>query len=329
MHRRHHLIAIPFIVTVLFITALPHGACAQEEAILRISDVSVRPFAAQTRMAFLKRMEELGYVQGRNFVFEFVQISNAAEYESAYQELAKRGVDIMLVAGPEIELKSALAASSSLPIVMIAIDYDPIALGYVPSLARPGGNVTGLVFQRIVLTMKRMQLMQQAFPDVKAMTVFWDRLSADQWKAAQSAAARLGLNVHGVEFRDPPYDFERAWAEVAPEYRATLTVLGSPFFTIPKPGLLADFALRHRIPTMFVNDPYVKAGGLMSYGASITTMFRHAADYVDRIAKGAKPADLPIEQPTKFDFVVNLKTAKVLGITLPAEIMLRADEVIK
>lgn len=329
MHRSRHL-AIALILIVLFITAFSQAAYTQEARMLRVGAVSLRTLAAAPHLlVFLKRMEELGYVQGRNFVFEFVQAPNAAGYEGAYQELAKRELDIMLASGPEIALKSALAVAGSLPIVMIAVDYDPLTRGYVPNLARPGGNVTGLFLQQIELTGKRLQLMQEAFPDVKAVTVFWDRISADQWQATQSAAARLGLHVHGIKFSVQPYDFERAWAEVAAEYRGALIVLASPVFTVPERRRLPDFALRHRIPTMVFISAYVRAGALMSYGASFTGMFRRAAEYVDRIAKGAEPAELPIEQPTKFELVVNLKTAEALGITLPAEIMLRADEVIK
>lgn len=139
----------------------------------------------------------------------------------------------------------------------------------VGSVRNPRGNVTGVFFRQVELTKKRLQLMQETFPDVKAMTVFWDRISADQWQAAQTAAVQLGLHVHGVEFRDPPYDFERARARVAPKHRGGLMVLASPIFKLPERRRLPDFARRHRIPTMFFSRAYVKAGGLMSYGAVV------------------------------------------------------------
>lgn len=320
---------IAVFVLALAILGSAHPAVARDAKMLRVGLVSFQTTESPIYVAFLKRMSELGYDRGRNFTLVFVQAPNIAGYERAYREVAARKVDILLASGPEIGLKSALAAAGQLPIVMIAVDYDPLARGYVPSLARPGGNVTGLFFQQIALTKKRLQLMKETFPDVKATTVFWDRISADQWKGAQTAANALGLRVHGVELREPPYDFDRAFAAVAPAYRGALMVLASPIFTVPARRRLPDFALRHRMPTMFFTSSYVKAGGLMSYGVSFTKLFRRAADYVDKIAKGAKPADLPIEQPTKFELVVNLKTATALGITIPPSILLRADEVIE
>ena len=303
------------------------GRC--QTKMLRVGRVGFRPPDSFPISVFLKRMDELGYIQGKNFVFESIQVSGIADYDRAFRKLATRKLDIMLASGPEIGLKSALSVAGPLPIVMIAVDFDPLARGYVSNLARPGGNVTGVFFRQIELTKKRLQLMQEAFPDVKAITVFWDRISADQWQAAQTAAAQLGLHVHGVEFRDPPYDFERAWAQVAPEHRGGLMVLASPLFKLPERRRLPDFALQHRIPTMFSFSAYVKVGGLISYGASFTEMYRRAAEYVDRIAKGAKPAELPIEQPTKFELVVNLKTAKALGITIPPIVLYQADKVIQ
>jgi putative ABC transport system substrate-binding protein len=144
-------------------------------------------------------MSELGYQEGRNFSFDFLQAASADEYEALYQKLAARVPDVILAIGPEIGLKSALAITRTLPIVMIAIDYDPLALGYVTSLARPSGNVTGVVFQQIELAAKRIQLIKDGFPDRLAATMFWDKLSADQWEAARSTAAVLGLQLSGIE----------------------------------------------------------------------------------------------------------------------------------
>jgi putative ABC transport system substrate-binding protein len=274
-------------------------------------------------------MAQLGYEQGNNFDLEFVQVPSVGKYEATYREIAARNVDVILALDPEIALKSALAVAGPLPIVMIAIDYDPLARGYVPSLARPSGNITGLFFQQIELTTKRLQLMQEALPEMKAVTVLWDQISADQWRAAESAAAPLGMRVSGIEMRAQPYDYDGALAQAGQDQRGGLMVLASPVFGIPDRRRLPDFALRRRRPSMFVTRDYAAAGGLMSYGPSFAAMGRRAAEYVDRIAKGAKPADLPIEQPTKFEFVVNLKTAKMLGITIPQSILLRADELIE
>jgi putative tryptophan/tyrosine transport system substrate-binding protein len=234
----------------------------------------------------------------------------------------------LLAIGPEIGPKSALAATRTLPIVMIAIDYDPLARGYVTSLARPSGNVTGVVFQQIELAAKRIQLIKDGFSDRPAATMFWDQLSADQWEAARSTAGMLGLQLFGIELRELPYDYEAALRKAPLDHRGLLIVPTSPSFFRDR-ARLADFALQHRLLSMFVFREWVDAGGLLCYGPSITALFARVAEFVDRIARGATPSDLPIEQPTKFEMVVNLKTAKAIGIELPTAILLRADEVIE
>jgi putative ABC transport system substrate-binding protein len=312
------------------VSLMPIEAHTQESKMLRVGAVSFQPKAHPIYVAFLKRLAELGYEEGRNFTFDFMTVGRSkGSVESAFRKIVERKVNILLAGGPEFKLKSVIAAAGSLPIVMVAVDYDPLARGYVSSLARPGGNITGLVFQQIELTRKRLQLMREASPAAKSATVFWDQISADQWQAAQVAADALEFPIHGVELRDPPYDFDRALAGVPAEYRGALMVLASPMFTLPARRRLPDFALRHKMPSMFFVRYYPDAGGLMSYGASFTDMFARAAEYVDLIAKGSKPADLPIEQPTRFELVVNLKTAKSLGITIPPAILLRADEVLE
>ena len=309
--------------------ALPMAVHAQEPVkMLRVGAVSGQPRNSSFWQPFEQRMTELGYQNGKNFVFDLITAQNIDGYESAYRELVTRNVDIILAPGPEIALKSALATSTTKPIVMIAIDYDPLARGYVTSLARPTGNVTGVFLQQIELTEKRLQLLKSAFPDMQAATVFWDRITTDQWEAAQRAAAALRLQLSGVEFLDPPFDYEKALAQAAPDSRGTVFVLVSPFFFRDR-ARQADFALRNRVLTMFGFREWVDAGGLMSYGASVSSMLRLAARYVDRIARGVKPADLPIEQPTKFELVINLKTAKALGVTFPQSFLATADEVVE
>jgi len=211
---------------------------------------------------------------------------------------------------------------------MVANDYDPLARGYVASLARPGGNVTGVFLQQIELTPKRLDLLTQTIPELARVVVLWDRFSADQFEAAREAARSLKIPLHGIECTDPPYDYERALAGVEGGHRDALSQMTSPVFFVDRQRLVA-MALDHRLPSIFAFRQWVDEGGLMSYGASLTDMGRLAADYIDRIAKGAKPADLPVEQPTKFELVVNLKTAKALGLTVQPSILARADEVIE
>ena len=307
----------------------PLAARAQQAPkMLRIGTVSAQPRSSPLWMAFERRMAELGYAQGENFALEIVPAASPEEFERGYRELATRNVDIVVASGPEIALKSALAAARALPIVMIAIDYDPLALDYVKSLARPDGNVTGVFFQQIELAMKRAQLLKDAFPDPQAATVFWDAISADQWRATQSAAKALGLRVAGIELRETPYDYERAFAQSPLDYRGELLVMVSPFFFRDR-AQLADLVLRHRVVSMFGSREWVDAGGLVSYGASLPGLYRRAAEFVDRLAKGAKPSDLPIEQPTKFELIINLRTAKATGLMIPESLLLRADELIE
>jgi putative ABC transport system substrate-binding protein len=317
-----------FITLVGGAAAWPVGARGQVATALRVGTVAGAQRAAPHWAAFEQRMAQLGYQQGENFTFDFVQASTIEEFELGYRQLAARKVDILVALGPEIALKSALATTRTLPIVMVAIDYDPLARGYVTSLARPTGNVTGLSFQQIEVAAKRVQIIKDAFPGLESATVFWDDGSADQWQATQDAAARLGLRLSGIELREPPYDYERALAEAPADHRAVLIVPTSPFFFRDR-SRLAEFALRHRMKSVFVFREWVEAGGLVSYGPSITGLLRRAAEYVDRIAKGAKPGDLPIEQPTTFELIINLKTANALGLTVPPTLLARADEVIE
>jgi putative ABC transport system substrate-binding protein len=317
-----------FIAALGSAAAWPLVARAQQSKLLRVGAVAGNPKSAPQWVAFDQRMAELGYHEGKNFVLEFIQAANIDDYARGYRELVTRKVDVLVALGPEIALKSAIAVTDTLPIVMVAIDYDPLSRNYVTSLARPSGNVTGLIFQQIELAAKRIQLIKEAFPHIPAAIMFWDEASADQWQAAQNAATTLGLPLFGSELREPPYNYERALDEAAPDHRRTLIVATSPFFFRDR-ARLAEFALRHRMVSMFVFREWVEAGGLMSYGPKFTGLVRRAAEYVDRIARGAKPADLPVELPTQFELVINLKTTKALGLDVPPTLLARADEVIE
>ena len=312
--------------------AWPLAARAQTPPkMLRVGVVSlVNPRTATFWVAFDRRMRELGYVEGQNLTIDFVNLNSQIDrYGEATKEVVRRKPDIIIATGGERALMSAIAATDTLPIVMIAVDYDPFARGYVQNLARPGGTVTGIFFQQIELAMKRLQLMKEALPDVAAATVFWDDGSADQWRATQSAAETMRLKLTGVELGNPPYDYENALVARAPtDHHRILMVLSSPVF-FPDRERLAQLALRHRIASMFVFRGYVDAGGLLSYGPSIDALYHRAAEYVDRIAKGTNPADLPVEQPTKFELIVNLKTAKAIGLEVPPTLLARGDEVIE
>src|SRR6516165_7190368 len=275
-----------------------------------------------------QRLRELGYVEGQNLALAYVNPEHQAGGNAgAIEELLRRKVDIILVTY-QSTLKAALGAGVTVPIVMVAVDYDPLALGYVKSLARPGGNVTGLYLQQLDLAKKRVELLTQALPSVHAASVFWDSLSEDQWRATSSAAAGFGLQLTGVELHDQPYDYERALAHAPPDSRGVAIFPTSPVFFRDRQRI-ADFALRHKIASVFGFREWVDAGGLFSYGVVLPAMYRRAAELVDTIAKGAKVADQPVEQPTKFELVLNSKTAAAIGVTISPAILVRADEVIE
>jgi putative ABC transport system substrate-binding protein len=281
--------------------------------------------------AFTKRMAALGHAEGETVVYETVWIADFARttVERAFREIVWRKVDIVFAGGPESSIRAAAAATNRLPIVIASPDFDPVAGGLAKSYRAPGGNLTGIYSVQAELTAKRLQLYKEAIPDLKALTVFWDKASAAQWRDAPKAASALGLDLFGVEFTKPPYDFDDGFAKVPAKYRSGLLVLGSPEFAVPERRRLPDFALRHRVPAMYVIRNYVDEGGLMSYGANFPAIWARAAEYVDRIANGANPATLPLAQPPRFDFVINLRTAQALDIKPPRSILLRATEVIE
>jgi putative ABC transport system substrate-binding protein len=309
--------------------AWPRAARAQQPAnIFRVGITTIQQHTSPPYVAFDQRMRELGYIDGQNLAVEFLNPDTQAEgIAGSIKELLRRKVDV-IIAPYETAVRSALSATETVPIVMIAIDYDPLALGYINSLARPTRNVTGLFLQQIELAKKRVQILKDGLPDAQTATMFWDSPSVDQWKATNEVAGAFGLQLAGIELREQPYDYEAALAQAPPDHRSVLIMPTSPVFYHDRERL-AELALRHRIASIFVLREWVDAGGLLSYGASFPAMFRRAAEYVDRIAKGAKAGDLPVEQPTKFELVLNLKTARAIGITISPAILVRADEVIE
>lgn len=307
--------------------ALPRPALAQSVGkTLRVAVVNVQPKASPNWAIFVRRMAELGYVEGKNFVFDYAQVSNADAWEALYREAIARKPDIVVAAGPETALIAARAASGALPIVMIAVDYDPVARGHVASFARPGGNITGVYFQNAELAAKHLQLMKEVMPDIATTAVFWDRHSADYWAALQREARTRGVKLTGVELVNRPYDYEAALGALAPADRRFLIAQSSPFFFLDRVAL-AQAAIRYRTALFAQQSEQVAAGALMRYGATFTEMWALAAEYVDNVAKGAKPADLPVRQPTRFELALNLKTARALGLTVPPALLTRADEV--
>ncbi len=246
-------------------------------------------------------------------------------------ELVALKVDV-IVAPPTVAALAAKQATRTLPIVFIGA-ADPVTDGLVTSLARPGGNVTGLSNLTSELVGKRLELLKQAVPGVSRVAFLWqpggsgERTEKDMLKEADVAGRALGVRLQVVEARGPD-DFDRAFSDMTRARAGALTVFGSPML-INERRRLVDLAAKNRLPAAYPSREFVDAGGLMAYGANLADLLRRAATYVDKILKGRKPADLPVEQPTKFEFVIHLKTAKALGLTIPPSLLGRADEVIQ
>jgi len=282
--------------------------------------------------AFRQGLRDLGYVDGQNLVIEYRDAEGKLERLPALAaELVALKVDVILAAG-EPHALAAKQATRTLPIVFVFAP-DPVTSGLVTSLARPGGNVTGLSALTPELVGKRLELLTQVVPGVSRVAVLWqpgaygERTEKDVLKGAEVAARALGVRLQFVEARGPG-DIDRAFSEMTRARAGALTVLSTPMFIIERRRLV-DLAAKNRLPALFPTRDSADAGGLASYGPNLADSFRRAATYVDKIPKGAKPADLPVEQPTKFELVINLKTANALGLTIPPSVWERADHIVK
>jgi putative ABC transport system substrate-binding protein len=317
------------------IVVAPFAAEAQQAAnSARLGYLGNSPAAVpHLREAFLQGLRDLGYVEGRNLVIEYRLAEGKLDrFPALAAELVALKVDVIFAGGGTLSALAAKQATRTLPIVFAAV-VDPIASGVVTSLARPGGNVTGLSTLTPELVGKGLELLKQAVPGVSRVAVLWhpgglgERTGKNMLKAAEVAARALGMRLQIVEARGPA-DFDRAFSDMTRARAGALTVLGSTMF-INERRRLADLAAKNRLPAVYPLREFVDAGGLMAYGANFADLFRRAATYVDRILKGTKPGDLPVEQPTKFELVINLKTAKALGLTIPQSVLARADEIIQ
>jgi putative tryptophan/tyrosine transport system substrate-binding protein len=286
------------------------------------------PYPSTLYQAILAKLRESGFSEGQNLAADYQAVDDPRGPFVAAIDLMRARPDVVVAFGPEVALQALAAATGFIPVVVMAVNFDPIARGYVTSLARPGGNITGVVYRQLELAAKQVELLAQAFPDGPRMAVFFDALSADQFSAAERSATSLQFQVQALRLENPPYDFEAAFRSAKAGAAQVALVLSSPFF-IPHTVRIGELAIEHRLPTMFIQKDYVRAGGLMSYGVDMVLMAGRVGDYVAKILKGAKAGDLPVEQATKFEFVVNLKTARAIGIELPTAILLRADEVIE
>ncbi len=317
------------LVLVLSIALLPPVARAQSTRVARVGILSTgNPRSAAIFQAFEQRLRELGYAEGQNLVIEFRNAEGKTDrLPGLAAELVRLNMDVVVVA-TDPATRAVKEASAKTPIVMVSVNYDPVELGYIASLARPGGNITGVLFLHRELTGKRFELFKEMLPTVARVAVLSDPLAAEQLAAAKAANRSMGLKLQVIELQNPSYDFESAFRVALRSKAEALLVLTTPVIFRER-SKIAQLALRNRLPTSFAHREHVDAGGLMSYGPNFDDMWRHAAVYVDKILKGAKPADLPVEQATKFELIINLKTAKALGLSIPQTLLLRADEIIQ
>jgi putative ABC transport system substrate-binding protein len=316
------------VIGILFLALCLPAEAQQLGKVYRIGTLEQSSSSGREHLweAFRQGLRELGYVEGKNVVFEQRWAEGNNERLPAFAaELVRLKVDVIVTAATRSAL-AAKQATTTIPIVM-ASQSDPVGSGLVVSLARPGGNVTGLSSVNVELGGKRVELLKETFPKISRVAFLTGvRGVSQQPKEIEVAARTLGVQLKVVPTRAS--DFESAFLTVARERADALILLSDPNYFVER-RQVAELAAKSRLPTMYPQSEYVDAGGLMSYGIIPTDLFLRAATYVDKILKGAKPADLPIEQPTKFEFVINLKTAKQIGLTIPPNVLARADRVIK
>jgi putative ABC transport system substrate-binding protein len=323
-----------FITLLSGVAGWPLAARAQQAAkIPRIgyltTGLAVNPHLTE---AFRRGLRDLGYVEGRNVVIEYRDAEGKLErFPALAAELVALKVDV-IVAGNVPQAMAAMQVTRTLPIVFAAA-ADPVASGLVASLARPGGNVTGLSLMFPELVAKWLELLKQAIPGTSRVALLWqpgvvgERTEKDILMEAEATAGALGVRLQVVEVRGPA-DFDRAFSDMTKARTDALAVMSTPTL-FGKRRRLLDLAANNRLPTVFPYREYLDAGGLIAYGPNVADLYRRIATYVDKILKGAKPADLPVEQPTKFELIINIRTAKALGLEIPPTLLALANEVIE
>src|SRR5262245_8673233 len=326
--------ALPSILVVVVLLGVGVLAEAQQpKKVPRIGYLSVSsPSAMLTRTeAFRHGLRELGYVEGKNIVIEWRSAEGKRDrLPSLVAELVRLKVDIIVTAGPPAT-RSAKEATVTIPIVF-AQDGDPVASGFVASLARPGGNITGLSTLAPELSGKRLELLKEIVPRLSRVAVLGNSTNpanAQVLKETELAAGVFGVKLQYLDVLEDPKDIETAFRAASKGRADAVLMTVSGGVVLSQRTQVVELAAKSRLPAMYIIREYVEAGGLMSYGVSSIDLDRRAATYVDKILKGAKPADLPVEQPTKFELVINLKAAKQIGLTIPPNVLVRADRVIK
>jgi putative ABC transport system substrate-binding protein len=328
---RHRLIGL-MLTGALGISSATLSSYAQTvKPLARIGYLSanVAP-AAPSFEAFRQGLQELGWIEGQNVALEWRSAAGQDDLlPNLLAELLQRKVDVIVAEGPQAT-RAAKQATSTTPIIMVGGDPDPVAAGLIASMARPGGNLTGVAtVPPELLRGKQLELLKEALPGISRVAVLWDSSAnaADLWRAIQEAARLLAIQILRLDVADVD-DLDRAFSVAQGMGAQALLMMESPLFTLHR-ARIAKLALDHRLPSMALFKGLAEAGCLMTYGPSELGLVGRATVYVDKILKGANPAELPVEQPTKFELVINLKTAKALGLTIPPVVLFQADEVIQ
>src|SRR5215510_3563652 len=319
---------ISFALTALFSALCASAQAQQPTKIPRIGYQSASSSGENNEEAFRQGLRELGYVEGQNIVIEwrFAQ-GKPDQVPKNSAELVRLKVDVIVTGGAE-DTSAAKAATSSIPIVMTN-ETDPVGTGLVASLSRPGGNITGLTSLSSELRGKLLELLKETVPQLSQVVALSGSglSSAVTLKETEVVAQSLGLKLQSQMVKEPA-DLNRAFEAISKAHTEALFVTGGPFATAQRKRIV-EFAAKSRLPAIYYRREFVEDGGLMSYNANRNDLARRAATYVDKILKGAKPADLPVEQPMKFELIINLKTAKQIGLTIPPNVLVRADRVTK
>ena len=331
MSSRRTLIGLITTIAALFL-AVPRGAEAQPAAKVHRVGVLWPPSAGASGHpisdAFYQGLRDLGWIEGRNVVIEVRRPRQYEQLPELAAELVRMKVDVIVAGAGPASLKAAREATKTIPIVMIASSSDPIGAGLIQSFARPGGNITGLTTAPTALEAKRLQLLKEAVPRLSRVGFLWDRnIGPARLEFLSEPARSLKVELLPFEVREPG-DLESAVGAAMKERAGGVIVAGTPMFLLHG-AKIADLLAKHRLPAISGWRSTAEAGLLMTYGPSVTELFRQAAAYVDKILRGTKPGELPVEQPSKFELVLNLKTAKVLGLTIPPSLLLQADHVIE